>query len=164
MAEWVHVQNGVIDEYHGALPKSWRNISGLNLCDDAFLLSLGWYKVEKEYQSYDVNTQRVDGYDYQILSDRVVESLIIVNLTEEEISVLNEKNKQNFFGYLRTERNARLEKSDWTQVNDLLDIKGQEWANLWKNYRQELRELPSKYENTTNYNTSSIVWPVTPRS
>lgn len=163
MAEWVHVKDGIIDEYHGALPKSWKNISGLDKGDEDFLLSHGWYRVEKQYQSYDDDTQKIDGYNYQILSNKVVESLNIVNLTTEEISNKYEKIKQNFFNYLRTERNIRLEKSDWTQVNDLIDIKGQEWVNLWKNYRQDLRELPSKYENTTDYNISNIVWPNIPR-
>lgn len=162
MAEWVHIKDGVIDEYHGALPKSWKNISGLDKGDELFLLSHGWYRVEKQYQSYNEETQKVDSCVYEILSDRVIERLNIVDLTAEEISNTIEEKKRFFFNTLRSERNSRLSRSDWTQVNDLIDIKGENWVNLWKQYRQELRELPSKYENSTDYDVSHIVWPNVP--
>ena len=40
---YAHVENGVIT-YRGSLPKTWRNISGLNLSDgdDDYLKTLGW--------------------------------------------------------------------------------------------------------------------------
>jgi len=40
---YAHVEDGVIT-YRGTLPKTWRNISGLNLSegDDAYLKTLGW--------------------------------------------------------------------------------------------------------------------------
>jgi hypothetical protein len=40
---YAHVENGSIT-YRGSLPKTWRNVSGLNLSkgDDAYLKTLGW--------------------------------------------------------------------------------------------------------------------------
>jgi len=40
---YAHVEDGVAT-YRGALPKNWRNVSGLNLSegDDAYLKTLGW--------------------------------------------------------------------------------------------------------------------------
>ena len=40
---FAHVENGVVT-YRGTLPKSWRNVSGLNLSegDDDYLKTLGW--------------------------------------------------------------------------------------------------------------------------
>ena len=40
---YAHVENGSVT-YRGSLPKSWRNISGLNLSegDDDYLKTLGW--------------------------------------------------------------------------------------------------------------------------
>jgi len=40
---YAHVENGSVT-YRGALPKKWRNISGLNLSegDDDYLKTLGW--------------------------------------------------------------------------------------------------------------------------
>jgi aryl-phospho-beta-D-glucosidase BglC (GH1 family) len=56
---------------------------------------------------------------------------------------------------LRSDRNASLSESDWTQFNDspLTDTKKQEWAN----YRQSLRNLPA---NTTD--PRDITWPTKP--
>ena len=55
-----------------------------------------------------------------------------------------------------------LKESDWTQTLDIQSIKSSEWINSWKNYRQQLRDIPEKYSNTTNFNSSSIDWPKKP--
>ena len=70
--------------------------------------------------------------------------------------------------YLREERNAMLTESDWTQTPDVPDA----IKTAWKTYRQELRDLPSKYPNPTfdgNANVASkhlrltdVVWPTKP--
>lgn len=162
MAEWVYVEGNEIKEYHGALPKSWKNISGLDKANDAFLLSQGWYRVEKQYQTFDENAQENVGYNYEILSDRVVESLKLRTLTEEDINNRNQRKKDNFFNSLRSQRNRLLAESDWTQVVDLQNSKSVDWIDLWKSYRQQLRDLPAKYENDNNYDYSSVMWPSTP--
>ena len=70
--------------------------------------------------------------------------------------------------YLREERDAMLKESDWTQTPDVPEsIK-----TAWKTYRQELRDLPSKYPNPTfdgNATVTSkhlklidVVWPTKP--
>ena len=43
MANYAHVEDGVVT-YRGSLPKTWRNVSGLNLSegDDSYLKTLGW--------------------------------------------------------------------------------------------------------------------------
>ncbi len=59
---------------------------------------------------------------------------------------------------IRQERHEFLVHSDWTQVNDspLTDEKKLEWAN----YRQQLRDLPSQHQNTTNI--QDVVYPTMP--
>jgi len=59
---------------------------------------------------------------------------------------------------IRQKRNDLLIASDWTQVNDspLSDTKKAEWAT----YRQELRDLPSSHQSTTNFN--DVVFPTQP--
>ena len=65
---------------------------------------------------------------------------------------------------LRDERNILLAQSDWTQLKDIdLDIIRE---RNWKNYRQALRDLPSKstpklYSNG-NLDMSSVNWPDKP--
>lgn len=53
---------------------------------------------------------------------------------------------------LRTERNAKLTESDWTQVADAPVDKA-----AWATYRQALRDIPSQagFPN-------EVVWPVEP--
>ena len=70
--------------------------------------------------------------------------------------------------YLREERDAMLAESDWTQTPDVPET----IKTSWKKYRQELRDLPSKYPNPTfdgNANVASkhlrltdVVWPTKP--
>ena len=56
---------------------------------------------------------------------------------------------------LRTERDIKLTKSDWMALYDSPSI-----STAWKTYRQELRDLPSKYNDTTVQET--ITWPTEP--
>ena len=70
--------------------------------------------------------------------------------------------------YLREERNAMLAESDWTQTPDVPEA----IKTSWQTYRQELRDLPSKYPNPTfdgNANVASkhlrltdVIWPTKP--
>lgn len=55
---------------------------------------------------------------------------------------------------LRTERDARLARSDWTQVSDA-PVDSESWAA----YRQALRDLP---QNTTDPNEPQ--WPEEPQN
>jgi hypothetical protein len=59
---------------------------------------------------------------------------------------------------IRQKRNDLLIASDWTQVNDspLTDAKKIEWST----YRQELRDLPSYHQSTTNFD--DVVFPTQP--
>ena len=60
--------------------------------------------------------------------------------------------------FLRIDRDNLLSKSDWTQVSDckLSDSKIAEWAS----YRQELRDLPEKYNNIESL--SEVIFPNPP--
>ena len=56
--------------------------------------------------------------------------------------------------WLREERDRKLLKTDWRATSDLT------LSDDWKTYRQELRDLPSKYNDTTVQGT--ITWPTEP--
>ena len=55
---------------------------------------------------------------------------------------------------LRKERDNKIAKSDWRANSDVT------MSDAWKTYRQELRDLPSKYNDTTVQET--ITWPEEP--
>lgn len=70
--------------------------------------------------------------------------------------------------YLREERDAMLAESDWTQTPDVPEA----IQTAWRTYRQELRDLPSKYANPTfngaanvaskHLRLTDVVWPTKP--
>jgi len=80
MAEWALVENGQIIELHDLLPKNWRNHSGLDKSFDnlPFLNSLGWYRVEKQFQDYDRSLYKEEGFQYEIQHNKVIESLKLI--------------------------------------------------------------------------------------
>lgn len=59
---------------------------------------------------------------------------------------------------IRTTRNGLLENSDWTQLNDS-PLTAEKKAE-WQNYRQQLRDLPSQYQSTTDI--ADVVYPTMP--
>ena len=65
---------------------------------------------------------------------------------------------------LRQERNHRLVETDWTQLKDIVFDLIRE--RNWKNYRQALRDLPSKstpkLDSNGNLDMSSVTWPDKP--
>ena len=74
---------------------------------------------------------------------------------ETEYSQVKENFGTDFIGDLRHMRNVLLRESDWTQFTDspLSDSKKTEW----KNYRQNLRDLPA-----TESNPENPTWPTIP--
>ena len=87
--------------------------------------------------------------------------------TKEEVTAkLNELNNAEPYKLLREERNKLISETDWTQLKDIdLDIIRE---RNWKNYRQALRDLPSKsnpkLDSSGKLDMSSVTWPDKPSS
>tara|TARA_B100000927_G_scaffold29320_1_gene21610 strand:+ start:592 stop:972 length:381 start_codon:yes stop_codon:yes gene_type:complete len=85
--------------------------------------------------------------------------------TKDELnSKLGELKKEEPMKLLREKRNKLIAETDWTQLKDIdLDIIRE---RNWKNYRQALRDLPSKsnpkLDSFGNLDMSSVVWPDKP--
>ena len=107
--------------------------------------------------------------DYEIFGDEYsgIEWRDTVNTkpTEEQVNAkIAEIKAAEPMGLLRDERNYRLAQTDWTQLKDIdLDIIRE---RNWKNYRQALRDLPSKstpkLDSNGNLDMSSVNWPDKP--
>ena len=87
--------------------------------------------------------------------------------TKEEVTAkLNELNNAEPFKLLREERNKLISETDWTQLKDI-DLNIIRERN-WKNYRQALRDLPSKsnpkLDSSGKLDMSSVTWPDKPSS
>lgn len=80
-----------------------------------------------------------------------------IELTAEEIKEMEDRAAAMDldFTFTRAQRNALLAGCDWTQIADA--SLGAHTVEEWATYRQELRDLPSKYSKV-----SEVVWPDDP--
>ena len=164
MANYVYIVDGKIQEYHDVLPNSWKNTSGFNLMVNNLpaLKTYGWYPVIRKNIDIDIEKEYTNGYQYVIGSDSVTETPIVVQYTELELASRNAYKKEEFWNNLRIERDRKLSESDWSQLPDIQAMRDEEWKRSWKEYRQQLRDLPGAYQNTTTYNLGLVEWPTQP--
>ena len=85
--------------------------------------------------------------------------------TEEEvIAKVAELKAEEPMKLLREKRNKLIAETDWTQGRDVSLSNDTDW----KNYRQALRDLPSKsnpkLDSVGNLDLSSVTWPTKPSS
>lgn len=160
MANYAYVENNNPIEFYDNLPKSWRNISGFNtITDEQYLNDIGWYRILKNPENYNPDSQKLSGYSYSFENGMVIESPIIEDLPSDQIITIVKK-REDFLNNLRRVRDKLLSESDWTQCLDLQEIRSQEWKDDWKNYRQALRDLPDAYKFTNQFD--SIEFPKPP--
>ena len=124
----------------------------------------------KNYLMYAIDSLAPNS-DYVIFGDEYsgIEWRDTVNTkpTEEEVNKkIADLQAEEPLKQLRAERNLRLAQTDWTQLKDIdLDIIRE---RNWKNYRQALRDLPSKSNPKLNsygdLDMSSVDWPTKPSS
>ena len=81
---YAHVENGSVT-YRGTLPKTWRNISGLNLSDgdDDYLKTLGWVPYVEVPVEIGVD-ETPDGEDTVITETEVTSTAKKRAMTEDE--------------------------------------------------------------------------------
>jgi len=155
MANWAYVENNQIQELHDNLPTCWKHISGLSssIEDLDFLNSLGWIKVTKNHQEFNTELYQIDGYNYEIVDNSVVESYKLIDKIVDVDQI-----KKISLERLREERNQLLKESDWTQFPDVQSQLGSEMRVKWLKYRKQLRDLPKIYENI-EFNIEEVNWP-----
>ena len=91
---------------------------------------------------------------HDILSDTAVIVNDLITLVPDPVKVAAKEAQA--WTALRTERNARLAASDWTQ---LVDARlSAEKKSAWADYRQALRDLPDSITDPTH-----VTWPDFPQ-
>lgn len=81
------VEDGQITDGPRRLPSSWRNVSGLDLQDDAGLISLGWLPYVDEKPAYNPDTQYLTS-EKTINSDNVTETYTVNDYTSGELGTI----------------------------------------------------------------------------
>lgn len=97
----------------------------------------------------------------QGLANDITQCIIDGEIRDAEPVTQNiDEQRRECLELLRTKRNAKITKTDYTQLTDspLTDEKKVEWAI----YRQALRDLPSQYQDETNID--SVVYPTRPEA
>jgi hypothetical protein len=163
MAHYAYVENNQVLEWHNSLPKSWKNVSGLNLLKDDIpaLNALGWYTVTQQIVSYNTATQRIASFVYSFNGVSVDEIPVIEDIPPGEI-VTFEKQKEEFLQALRQIRTIRLSETDWTALTDC--PLSAEKKNEYEVYRQNLRDLPNLYKDNDILLLDNVAWPDPPLS
>ena len=82
---YCYVESGQIIEGPGRLPKSWRNISGLDKLDSEGLIDLGWLPFVDVKPAYDKDTQYITG-SRVITADAVTMNNVVNDYTSEEMA------------------------------------------------------------------------------
>ena len=96
-------------------------------------------------------------------SDLIWQDSSMTKPSEAEINAkISELDAAESMRLLRKERNSLLNKTDWTQNDDVPT----ETQTKWQTYRQQLRDLPATASPTLdsdyNLNFSSVNWPTEP--
>jgi hypothetical protein len=159
MANWAYVENNNIKEIHETLPKSWKNVSGLNLSENNldFLREIGWYKIVKQHDTFDTINYFANSFKYKIENNKVIEEYNLVEKEHQDNSFNNYKNI--FMNDLRSKRDLLLFQSDWTQLADIQKKFDDVTKEKWETYRQNLRDLPQVYQSDTILNITDVNWP-----
>ena len=118
MANFVHIENGSITEYHDKLPKNWKNISGLDLMTSEERLSHGWYSVTNLSDAHNSDTHYIAGYTYDIFTDHVVQTPQIVAYTDAELIAREEQHAAELQQRQEFPRQYEMEDPDESPVVD----------------------------------------------
>lgn len=173
MANYAHIEDGKITGVYDLYPDNWRNISNFYLLanDTDTLRSLGWRNIVKTIPTYNSDTQYVGNPIHTIIDDDVIETYEIVDIvfaeivyqTEEELAAIKLAQHNSAMETLRQKRDQLLAETDFTQLADIIKINGTELTQLYEEYRQALRDLPSSYESDSEFvNESTVTYPTYP--
>ncbi len=149
MANFAHIENGVITGLYDQLPTNWRNISNFYTLESEtdYIHSLGWRTVVKDNTPIDTNTHYKGEPSYNIVNDDVVETIPQYQIQQPDLSALH----ISAMVYLREKRDRLLKETDFSQLSDVVTLNGTALTQAYITYRQQLRDLPSQYENDSNF-------------
>lgn len=175
MANYAHIEDGNITGVYDLYPDNWRNISNFYLLenDTDTLHGLGWRTIVKTTPTYNSDTQYIGNPIHTIIDDNVIETYEIVDIvfaeivyqTEEELIAIKLAQHNSAMETLRSKRDILLAETDFTQLADIIKMNGVELTQLYEEYRQALRDLPSSYESDSEFiNESTVTYPTKPGS
>jgi hypothetical protein len=134
---YVLVENGAVVWGPGELPRSWKNVSGLNMMESAELKELGWLPWREVLSPYDNKTHYRDGYNHDIQTEEVVYTDIIRAFTVDQL-------EQNTWNDWSTDM---LNSDDWVHAS----------IHLPRQLEDIITMLISKYPDILNEEGNEII-------
>lgn len=172
MTTYAYIEDGLIKEIHSGLPQNWRNISNFYTLesDYEYLKNLGFRKVTVPEYVYDEQTQYMSEPEFNIIDDAVIETRNVIDIVLPEAptpyyidpsefklpSQIMAEHEMAMF-QLRATRDQLLRDTDYTQVQDMIEINGSELTQQFKEYRQALRDMITSYISDETFNDASTV-------
>jgi hypothetical protein len=145
------IKNGSVEQY----PYGFWQLKAANpltsfpaQATDELLASFGVQRVFSSTPPAITDTQVLEEWTPVIVDGRWTQFWAVRDLTSEEVASRNDAKAVE----VRSERNAKLLESDWTQVADAPVDKA-----AWASYRQALRDVSSQ----TGF-PNSVAWPSPP--
>ena len=135
------------------LPENWENVSNFYLLPNDIVKTYGWVP----YIKVTDNKPIIVSVNREVFKDRVVDTFITRDKTQEEIEEENNEILQNKWNDVRRQRNELLSKSDRYALIDVWNSLSEEKQQEWSTYRQQLRDLPQNYNDP-----DAIVFPTVP--
>jgi hypothetical protein len=114
-----------------------------------FLEENNLYKVV-EYIDHDTMQKKIITLDAPKLINGKIYTVELIDKTLQEIN-------ENKWQKIRSIRNSLLQASDIYILTDRWEKYDQNTKNIWSNYRQQLRDLPTSFTNP-----DEVIWPIKP--
>ena len=134
---YVLVEEGKVVWGPAELPRTWNNISGLNMMESAELKKLGWLPWREVLSPYDNKTHYRDDYNHNIKADEVVYTDIIKAYTVDQL-------EQNTWNDWSTDM---LNSDDWEHAS----------IHLPRQLEDIITMLVSKYPDILNEEGNEII-------
>jgi hypothetical protein len=138
------VENGAVIDGPRALPKAWRNISGLHFLSDPELAALGWLP----WRLVETEGEVITGSTVEITATEIVETQTRRAKTADEVAAETEALAES----LRDQRDEILRACDFTQLDDSPSDKA-----AWAAFRALLRAVTNQPGWPTD-----VTWPEPP--
>ena len=123
MPSYCLVENNEVT-YVGILPKSWRNVSGLNMASDAELKEKGWFPYTVSEEELTLSEYEIrDGWSYTIKADSVV------GVEQKRAMTDEEKTEHDQFVATQYKRDRQQE---YPSIEDQLDKIYHDGVAKWK--------------------------------
>ena len=123
------IENGEITRINIDFPAVVNGVSFSKGSTEADARANGLVPIVGDEPAYNPERQRLAGPQYQLSGDQVQRVFTVEQIPDEEKA-----------GQVRSERNARIAATDWTQGKDIPD----NISSVWATYRQALRDVPSQ--------------------